>query len=139
MREVCDRVFHCEVVFTRYSTRYKSVVLSHVVSHVPNKGNGTKCMEYLVRALESCGVITVKILAMPIAGTSGPGATKLRMWYQKFGFKTVKHTMVDQHLFSTEMELNFLPPKLVACKTGQITPETSIGKGLQTTNGKGRK
>jgi hypothetical protein len=93
-------------------------------------------MAYLINTLERYGVKTIRIVAMPVPGTTGPGSKRLMEWYSRFGFVLVHHTMVKGHLFSVNMELNF-PPKLVAGRMDTITPETSIRKGFRPPTAKG--
>ena len=121
IRETCMRVYRCDVVLTRYNPKDQSLVLSQIKSLEPKKGNATRCMIYLIDALERRGIQTIDIMAMPIPGTKGPGAKRLMEWYSRFGFVVRDHTMVKGHLFSAEMQLNLnqLPSKLVVCKGEQ--------------------
>jgi hypothetical protein len=140
IQETCEKVYHCKVVLTRYSPIDHSLVISQIVSLEPKKGNASKCMVYLIDTLERYGVRTIEIMAMPIPGTKGPGASRLMEWYSRFGFVVRNHTMVKGHLFSAEMELNLnlLPSKLVAMGSmDKNRLKSPIERSIHTTNDKG--
>lgn len=69
-----------------------SCYLSQIVSYEPSKGNGTKCMEYILKALKKKGIKKLYLIASPFSYQPFGDEHERRLinWYKRFGFKLLK-------------------------------------------------
>ena len=99
------------MVLSRYDPVTCSVWLSQIISQTPGKGNGTKCMKYLLERLEKCGIKSAMLLACPTGGM-GPkkreeGVIRLAEWYNRFGFEFIRYSRCGDYIANVEMEMVF--------------------------------
>lgn len=105
----CREEFGCDVVLARYDSVESFVVISQLISQTPGKGNGTKCMKYLLKEFGDGGVKMVSLVACPTGGMKAAarheGVIRLVKWYHRFGFEFVRYSKCGDYIANAEMEM----------------------------------